>query len=47
MRLPQLLTGSCLLPHPQTRHGYDQVLGVASYLARLPTRAAESGSLAL
>ena len=29
MRLPQLLTGSCELPHPQTRRGSDQVLGVA------------------
>ncbi len=31
MRLPQLLTGSCELPHPQTRHGSDQVLGVALF----------------
>ena len=29
MRLPQLLTGSCELPHPDTRHGSDQVLGIA------------------
>ena len=31
MRLPQLLTGSCEPPHPQSRHGSDQVLGFALF----------------
>ena len=31
MRLPQLLTGSCEQPHPQSRHGSDQVPGFALF----------------